>query len=203
MNFDRLRFVSERAVLGEGKEASIVVTIPDKIGEFARLQKIIHPRAITEFSYRYNSTEAANIYVSFNVINREKEMGDIIKQMTSDAYKYEVVDISENELAKTHGRYMVGGKPEHQSDKVSREILYQFEFPERPGALYHFLQALKSDWDITLFHYRNHGHDVGKILCGFVLPEGTEEHDFKNFLQKLDYKYVDVSDDVVYKKFLQ
>lgn len=202
INFDRLRFVSERAVLGEGKEVSLVVTIPERPGEFAKLQKIINPRAITEFSYRYNSNEPANIYVSFNVVNKEKEMSNVIDTMTDSEHNYGVVDISENELAKTHGRYLVGGKPPTGCTKVINERLYQFEFPERPGALFNFLQALKNDWDITLFHYRNHGHDVGKILCAFVLPEGTEEQDFQNFLSELDYKYVDVTDDVVYKKFL-
>lgn len=202
MNFDRLRFVSERAVLGEGKEVSFVVTIPERPGEFAKLQKIIHPRAITEFSYRYTDNKQANIYVSFNVQNKNKEVGSIISQMSNEDHKYEVVDISDNELAKTHGRYLVGGKTE-RSSKTDNERLFQFEFPERPGALTKFLQALKDNWDITLFHYRNHGNDVGKVLCGFVLPQETSDEEFHTFLKQLDYKYIDESDNVVYQKFLK
>ncbi|KAK6464030.1 threonine dehydratase mitochondrial precursor [Scheffersomyces coipomensis] len=195
MNFDRLRFVSERAVLGEGKEASFVISIPETPGEFARLQSIINPRAITEFSYRYSGPGNANVFVSFNVSSSEKEK--ITDQM---AESYEVIDISENELAKTHGRYLVGGKSLFK--KTSQEKLYTFEFPEKPGALYNFLQALKNDWDITLFHYRNHGHDVGKVLCGFVLPDGTKEEDFQQVLKNIGYKFYDESENVVYKKFL-
>lgn len=202
MNFDRLRFISERAVLGEGKEVSFAVTIPERPGEFARLQKIIHPRAITEFSYRFSSENQAHIYVSFNVQNKSKEVNSIIEEMTNDEHKYEVVDISENELAKTHGRYLVGGQTE-KSDKTSHEKLLQFEFPERPGALTKFLQSLKCNWDITLFHYRNHGNDVGKVLCGFVLPDETSEDEFHEFLRALDYKYVVETENVVYDKFLK
>lgn len=201
MNFDRLRFVSERAVLGEGKEVSLVVTIPENPGEFARLQLIIHPRAITEFSYRYGNNDKANIYVSFNVQSKT-DVESIIESMTSSKYGYEVVDISENELAKTHGRYLVGGN-RSASEKTSEERLFQFEFPERPGALTKFLQAMKNNWDITLFHYRNHGNDMGKVLCAFVLPEDTTEEEFISVLNKLDYKYVDESNNIVYSKFLK
>lgn len=201
MNFDRLRFVSERAVLGEGKEVSLVVTIPEKPGEFAKLQLIIHPRAITEFSYRYGNSDSANIYVSFNVQDRS-DVESIIEIMSDSNHGYGVVDISENELAKTHGRYLVGGK-RSVSEKTSVERLFQFEFPERPGALTKFLQAMKNNWDITLFHYRNHGNDMGKVLCAFVLPEDTSEEEFLAVLDKLGYKYVDESDNIVYSKFLK
>lgn len=201
VNFDRLRFVSERAVLGEGKEVSFVVSIPEKPGEFAKLQQIIHPRAITEFSYRYTGSDMANIYVSFNVLNKSKEVPSIIETMTNEEHGYEVVDISENELAKTHGRYLVGGKCT-SSHVTKREKLFQFEFPERPGALTKFLQQLKSNWDITLFNYRNHGNDVGKVLCGFVIPEDATEEEFYDFLNNLGYKYIDETENVVYQKFL-
>lgn len=202
MNFDRLRFVSERAVLGEGKEVSFVVTIPERAGEFAKLQQIIHPRAITEFSYRYSGSDLANVYVSFNVLNKNKEVASIIDTMTNNEHNYEVVDISENEVAKTHGRYLVGGKCGNFS-KTNREKLFQFEFPERPGALTRFLQELRSNWDITLFNYRNHGNDMGKVLCGFDIPEDTTDEEFHNFLQKLGYKYVDETQNIVYQKFLK
>lgn len=203
MNFDRLRFVSERAVLGEGKEVSFVVSIPERPGEFAKLQNIIHPRAITEFSYRYINSDPANIFVSFNVLNKTKEVKSIMETMTNSEHNYEVVDISNNELAKTHGRYLVGGKSEEACQKTQNERLFQFEFPERPGALWKFLQSMKDNWDITLFHYRNHGNDIGKVLCGFVLPEGTSEEEFYGFLNQLGYKYVDESQNVVYRKFLK
>lgn len=203
MNFDRLRFVSERAVLGEGKEVSLAVTIPERPGEFAALQNIIHPRSITEFSYRYSHSSHANVFVSFNVINRDKELAQIMEIMSSDKFGYEVVDISNNELAKTHGRYLVGGKPPVEETKPRDERLFTFEFPERPGALNGFLQAMKDNWDITLFHYRNHGNDIGKILCGFVLPEDTKEEDFQSFLVSLGYAFKDESDNLVYKKFLR
>ncbi|CUM66982.1 uncharacterized protein PRCAT00004669001 [Priceomyces carsonii] len=204
MNFDRLRFVSERAVLGEGKEVSLVVTIPERPGEFAKLQSIIDPRAITEFSYRFSSNYPASIYVSFNVIDKEKEMGSILENMTDKDHQYEVDDISGNELAKTHGRYLVGGKsPGPGIDKLKNERIFRFEFPERPGALTKFLKALRTDWDITLFHYRNHGHDIGKVLCGFALPEDTKEEDFQDFLNESGYRYVEETNNVVYKKFLK
>ncbi|CAK7892203.1 hypothetical protein CAAN1_19S01904 [[Candida] anglica] len=203
MNFDRLRFVSERAVLGEGKEVSLIVTIPERPGEFAKLQKIINPRAITEFSYRFSDNDSASIYVSFNVINKEKELPRILEIMTDKDHGYDVFDISENEVAKTHGRYLVGGKTPMSCEKSYRERLYQFEFPERPGALFNFLQTLKSDWDITLFHYRNHGNDVGKVLCAFHIPKGTEEKEFSDWLSQLGYKFVDESKNVVYQKFLK
>ncbi|CAK9682915.1 threonine ammonia-lyase, biosynthetic [Candida parapsilosis] len=198
MNFDRLRFVSERAVLGEGKEVSLAVTIPEKPGEFAVLQHLINPRAITEFSYRCSGLEKANIFVSFNVADKKVEKPAVIDAMEKAGF--EVVDISENELAKSHGRYLVGGKS-HIS-RTENEKLYSFEFPEKPNALFNFLQALKSDWDISLFNYRNHGHDVGKVLCGFILPDGSEA-EFQEFLQKIGYTFIDESDNIFYKKFLR
>lgn len=202
MNFDRLRFVSERAVLGEGKEVSFVVSIPEHPGEFAKLQQIIHPRAITEFSYRYSDSDKANIYVSFNVLNKSKEVAEIIDTMTNAEHNYEVVDISDNEVAKTHGRYLVGGKS-NGAHKTHKENLFQFEFPERPGALTKFLQQMKGNWDITLFNYRNHGNDVGKVLCGFVIPEDSSEEEFHQYLENVGYKYTDETENVVYKKFLK
>lgn len=201
MNFDRLRFVSERAVLGEGREVSLVVSIPDRPGEFVKLQKLIHPRSVTEFSYRLvNADQPANIFVSFNVLNKAKEVPAIIEAMKKQ--NFSVLDISNNELAKTHGRYLVGGKPTEGTLKPGQEKLYQFEFPERPGALTRFLQAMKDNWNITLFHYRNHGNDMGRVLCGFVLPESATEEEFHTFLDQLGYKYIDETENIVYKKFL-
>lgn len=202
MNFDRLRFVSERAVLGEGKEASLVVSIPERPGEFSKLQSIVDPRAITEFSYRYNNSDPANIFVSFNVASKD-DLKEIINRMRSEEYGYDVEDISNNEVAKSHGRYLIGGSfTRLKPNKIVRERVYQFEFPERPGALTTFLKTLKPSWDITLFNYRNHGNDVGKVLCGIVTPEETSEEDFQAFLKTLGYRFYDETENVVYKKFL-
>lgn len=195
MNFDRLRFVSERALLGEGREVSLAVTIPDIPGEFVKLQQIIEPRSITEFSYRHSGS-SAHIFLSFSANDKKKELEEIISAV--EASGNEVIDISDNELAKSHGRYLIGGR----SPSIERERMYRFEFPERPGALNSFLNALKSGWNITLFHYRNHGNDIGKVLCGFELPTDAREEDFQQFLDSLGYRYVDESNNVVYQKFL-
>lgn len=204
MNFDRLRFVSERAVLGEGKEISLVITIPERPGEFKRLQDIIDPRSITEFCYRYsNDGGPANVLVSFSVNQKAKELNSLTTTMTSDKYGYNVIDVSDNELAKSHGRYLIGGKCSSSDEKVSNERLYAFEFPERPGALTKFLKQLKDDWNITLFHYRNHGHDVGKVLCGFSVPGDVTDGEFNLFLEELGYKFVDETNNIIYAKFLR
>ncbi|EDO17046.1 hypothetical protein Kpol_530p16 [Vanderwaltozyma polyspora DSM 70294] len=203
MNFDRLRFVSERAVLGEGKEVFMLVTIPDVPGSFKKLQNVIHPRSVTEFSYRYNEhrhestseVPKAYIYTSFSVVDREKEIKQVMQQI--HALGFEAVDISENEMAKSHGRYLVGG-----ASKVPNERIIAFEFPERPGALTKFLSGLSESWNLTLFHYRNHGADIGKILAGISVPP-RENLTFQKFLEDLGYKYHDETDNMVYQKFLK
>ncbi|GCF00476.1 threonine deaminase [Zygosaccharomyces mellis] len=203
MNFDRLRFVSERAVLGEGKEVFMLVTIPDVPGSFKKLQKVIHPRNVTEFSYRYNehrhesSSEVpkAYIYTSFSVVDREKEIKQVMQQIHS--LGFEAVDISENEMAKSHGRYLVGG-----ASKVPNERVVSFEFPERPGALTKFLMGLGESWNLTLFHYRNHGADLGKVLVGISVPP-RENLTFQKFLDDLGYKYHEEGDNAVYQKLLK
>lgn len=203
MNFDRLRFVSERAVLGEGKEVFMLVTIPDVPGSFKKLQKVIHPRAVTEFSYRYNEhrhestseVPKAYIYTSFSVVDREKEIKQVMQQIHS--LGFEAVDISDNEMAKSHGRYLVGG-----ASKVPNERVISFEFPERPGALTRFLGGLTESWNLTMFHYRNHGADIGKVLVGISVPP-RENLTFQKFLEDLGYRYQDESDNMVYQKFLK
>ncbi|SCU89035.1 LAMI_0D12178g1_1 [Lachancea mirantina] len=203
MNFDRLRFVSERAVLGEGKEVFMLVTIPDVPGSFKKLQKIIHPRAVTEFSYRYNEHRSqgsdgvpkAYIYTSFSVVDREKEIKQVMQQL--HALGFDAVDISENEMAKSHGRYLVGG-----ASKVANERIISFEFPERPGALFKFLGGMSETWNLTLFHYRNHGSDIGKVLAGISVPP-KEDAGFQKFLVDLGYKYREETDNLVYQKFLK
>lgn len=203
MNFDRLRFVSERAVLGEGKEVFMLVTIPDVPGSFKKMQKVIHPRAVTEFCYRYNehrhesSSEVpkAYIYTSFSVVDREKEIKQVMQQLNT--LGFEAVDISDNELAKSHGRYLVGG-----ASKVPNERIISFEFPERPGALTRFLAGLSESWNLTLFHYRNHGADIGKVLAGISVPP-RENLTFQKFLEDLDYKYQDETENMVYQRLLK
>ncbi|GME68214.1 unnamed protein product [[Candida] boidinii] len=198
MNFDRLRFVSERAVLGEGKEIFLSVQIPDVPGTFIQLQNIISPRSVTEFSYRFseksNSSGMANIFTSFSVIDRKKELAQVMKGIEEAGFA--ALDISDNEMAKTHGRYLVGGAVEVPDEKV-----FSFEFPERPGALTKFLEGLKTNWNLTLFHYRNQGDDIGKVLAGISVPKSDTEK-FQTFLDNLGYKYKNESDNVVYKKFL-
>ena len=203
MNFDRLRFVSERAVLGEGKEVFMLVTIPDIPGSFKKLQNVIHPRSVTEFSYRYNEhrhestseVPKAYIYTSFSVVDREKEIKQVMQQI--HALGFDAVDISDNEMAKSHGRYLVGG-----ASKVPNERIIAFEFPERPGALTKFLAGLSESWNLTLFHYRNHGADIGKILAGISVPP-RENLTFQKFLEDLGYKYHDETGNMVYQKFLK
>lgn len=203
MNFDRLRFVSERAVLGEGKEVFMLVTIPDVPGSFKKMQKVIHPRAVTEFCYRYNehrhesSSEVpkAYIYTSFSVVDREKEIKQVMQQLNT--LGFEAVDISDNELAKSHGRYLVGG-----ASKVPNERIISFEFPERPGALTRFLAGLSESWNLTLFHYRNHGADIGKVLAGISVPP-RENLTFQKFLEDLGYKYQDETENMVYQRLLK
>lgn len=203
MNFDRLRFVSERAVLGGGKEVFMLVGIPDVPGSFNKLQNVIHPRSVTEFSYRYSmknaksgvKTNNAYIYTSFSVNDREKEVKEIQEKLAD--LGFESFDISDNEIAKSHGRYLVGGNAE-----LPNERLLSFEFPEKPGALTSFLAQLKNRWNLTLFHYRNHGQDIGKVLVGLDVPE-TDQDRLDSFLKEVKYKSRDVTDDFVLQKFLK
>ncbi|GMM37383.1 threonine ammonia-lyase [Saccharomycopsis crataegensis] len=204
MNFDRLRFVAERAVLGEGREVFMLVAIPDVPGSFLKLQNVIHPRSVTEFSYRYSlkisqggevKTNNAYIYTSFRVNSRELEVEEVINKLS--ALGFEAVDISDNEIAKNHGRYLVGGNAD-----LPNERLLSFTFPEKPGALTTFLTHMKNQWNLTLFHYRNHGQDVGKVLVGLDVPPQDEEK-LEKFLEDLKYDYQNVTDNYVLQKFLK
>jgi threonine dehydratase len=202
MNFDRLRFVSERAVLGEGKEVFMLISIPDVPGSFQKLQSVIHPRTVTEFSYRYNSNQEngediqqASIYTSFSVVDRKKEISQVVKEL--EDLGFSAIDISQNEMAKSHGRYLVGG-----SANLPNEKLFSFEFPEKPGALTKFLDCLMGNWNLTLFHYRNHGSDMGKVLAGFDVP-GQDAEKFQSFLDDTGYVYHDETENLVYKKLLK
>ncbi|KAH3660571.1 hypothetical protein OGAPHI_007157 [Ogataea philodendri] len=198
MNFDRLRFVSERAVLGEGKEVFLTVQIPDRPGTFKQLNKIIDPRNVTEFSYRISvdseETGLANIFTSFSVIDKNKETAKVLKELEEVGFK--AYDLTDNEMAKSHGRYLVGGKVH-----VPGERIISFEFPDRPGALTKFLSSMEMNWNLTLFHYRNHGDDVGKVLAGICVPE-EDNAKFDKFLNELGYKYNEETDNLVFKTFL-
>lgn len=196
MNFDRLRFVSERSTLGEGSEGFFVITIPEKTGSFENVINLLNPRAITEFSYRFEEgSTVANIYISFSREDREREVPEIRESF--EKHGFTLTDISDNEFAKTHARYLVGGKSNAEHERVIR-----FEFPERPGALFKFLQGVQGKWNISLFHYRNHGADIAKVLAGIQVPPSDNEQ-FNKFLVELDYPYHEETDNEVYKLFLK
>ncbi|KAF2815031.1 threonine dehydratase I [Mytilinidion resinicola] len=197
MNFDRLRFVAERAALGENKEALLSVTIPERPGAFAALVKAIHPMQVTEFSYRYSSADAANILVgvSLNAASRAVDLADLIHRLGSD--NMTATDLSGDELAKSHIRYLVGGR-----SGVSDERLYTFEFPERQGALYKFLTTLQPGMNISLFHYRNYGGDVARVLAGIQCPAADEEH-LSRFLKEIRYPFTEETNSAAYKMFLR
>jgi threonine dehydratase len=157
MNFSRLRFIAERSLLGAGTEILFTVLIPERPGTFQQLISAILPRPITEFSYRYNDPDTAAVYVSFAVSDREHEKTAVTQAWDSMGFKWD--DISGDEMAKSHGRYLVGGIGGGEEER-----LYRFEFPERPGALQKFLAELRPGWNISLFHYRNHGHGMSSLL---------------------------------------
>lgn len=197
MNFDRLRFVTERAVLGENKEVLLSVNIPERPGAFADLVKTVLPHAVTEYSYRYAEEQTANILmgISVNASTRASEVSDLILRLSHNGMTAE--DLSGDELAKSHIRYLVGGR-----SSVPDERLYMFEFPERPGSLIKFLTTLQPGQNISLFHYRNHGGDVGKVLAGIQCPV-DQKLELEGFLAKLGYPFSDCTDSAIYKMFLR
>ena len=194
MNFDRLRHVAERAELGEQREAVLSVTIAEKPGSFKAFCALLGTRNITEFNYRYSDSSAAHVFVGVQVQNR----GETAKMLALLARKgLKPVDMSDNEMAKLHIRHMVGGHAPEAKD----EILFRFEFPERPGALMKFLDSVGQRWNISLFHYRNHGTDYGRVLVGMQVPP-QDKPAFREFLKRLGYPYVDESKNPAYKLFL-
>ncbi|KAI8610082.1 tryptophan synthase beta subunit-like PLP-dependent enzyme [Chytriomyces sp. MP71] len=195
MNFDRLQFVAERARLGDGRERLLSIKIPERPGSFLDLYSVIDPRPITEFSYRYSNFSAARIYVAIEVAGRLDDVDEILEKLQDKGM--EGMDVTENEMAKTHLRYLAGGR----SSTVKDEVLYRFQFPERPGALKKFLNHLEGKWNVSLFHYRNHGADIARVLVGLQVPE-PEQADFNIFLEKLGYTFVDETENPVYKEFL-
>lgn len=197
MDFDRLRFVAERAALGEKKEALLSVIIPERPGAFAALVRTIYPLGITEFSYRYATEGSANVLVgvSVNAASRAEALPDLMTRLEQDGMA--ATDLSDNELAKSHIRYLVGGR-----SRVKDERLFMFEFPERPGALNAFLTTLQPGFNISLFHYRNYGGDVGKVLAGIQCPQG-EEGELRTFLKKIRYPFKEETENPAYQTFLR
>ena len=195
INFDRLRHVAERAELGERRECLFAVTIPEKPGSFLEFCSLLGSRGITEFNYRYADAGSAHIFVGVKVEQADEEKTQLLKSL--DDAGYPTLDISENEMAILHLRHMVGGRcPELQN-----EILFRFEFPERPGALLKFLKTIGYEWNISLFHYRNHGAAYGRVLVGIQVPDADRKR-FDQFLAKLGYRYWEETSNPVYKLFL-
>ena len=195
VNFDRLRHIAERAEIGEHREAILAVTIPERPGSLREFCHVIGHRSITEFNYRYADNREAHIFVGLELRDVESDKLSLVKQLRERDYP--VVDLSDNEMAKIHVRYMVGGR--YQGDR--NEVLYRFDFPERPGALLRFLTHMGEHWNISLFHYRNHGSDYGRVLIGMQVPE-SEKADMDAFLTDIGYLYADETDNEAYKLFL-
>lgn len=194
MNFDRLRHISERAEIGEQREAVMSVTIPEQPGSFKKFCNLLGAKSITEFNYRYADPKVAHIFVGVSVRNQE-ETQKLISELKQSGLATE--DLSGNEMAKLHIRHLVGGR----AREVNNEILYRFEFPDRPGALMNFLNSMSHNWNISLFHYRNHGADYGRVLIGIQVPP-AEKSDFNAFLYQLGYRYWDETKNPAYKLFL-
>lgn len=195
MNFSRLRFVAERADVGESKEAVFAITIPEERGSFKRFCSLIGKRSVTEFNYRISDSKNAYIFIGIST-QKPGDSEHIAKEFIKSGF--DTIDLTTDELAKSHLRHMVGGR----STLADNELLYRFEFPERPGALMNFLNAMSPYWNISLFHYRNHGADYGKILVGLQVPQKSKK-EFKDFLKGTGYRYWDESDHPAYQLFLK
>ncbi|MDO8958260.1 MAG: threonine ammonia-lyase, biosynthetic [Rhodocyclaceae bacterium] len=194
MNFDRLRFVAERAEVGEQREAVFAVTLPERPGSYKKFVALIGGRNITEFNYRFHDAGEAHVFVGMQVAHRA-EATKLVEQLQKHGYA--TLDLTDDEMAKLHIRHLVGG----HAPQVSHELLYRFEFPERPGALMNFLDKMSAGWNISLFHYRNHGADTGRVLVGMQVPPG-EMKAFRAFLKNLGYRYWDESKNPAYRLFL-
>jgi len=194
MNFDRLRFVAERAEVGEQREAVLAVTLPEQPGAYKKFLGLLGARSITEFNYRYHDAGEAHVFVGIQVAHRG-EATKLVEQLGKKGYP--TLDLTDDELAKLHVRHLVGG----HASKVQNELIYRFEFPERPGALMHFLNQMSTGWNITLFHYRNHGADTGRVLVGMDVPP-KDMKTFRAFLKELGYRCWDESKNPAYRLFL-
>ena len=196
VNFDRLRHIAELTALGENKEALISIMIPERPGSFRHLCHDLGPRLITEFNYRYSDNSDAYVFAGIQLKQGVEEKNRLIKNLKKK--NYNVVDLSNDVAAKMHIRHMVGGHAPQAND----EVIYRFEFPERSGALLHFLTEMGKRWNISLFHYRNHGAAYGRVLMGFQIKENEKEN-FQQFVDKLGILYWDESDNAAYKTFLR
>ncbi|MFT3962297.1 threonine ammonia-lyase, biosynthetic [Propionivibrio sp.] len=194
LNFDRLRFVAERAEVGERREAVLAVTLPERPGSYKKFVALIGRRNITEFNYRYNDPREAHVFVGVQVASRAESL-KLVELL--QRHGYPTLDLTDDEMAKLHIRHLVGG----HAPRVDHEIVYRFEFPERPGALMHFLNQMSSGWNISLFHYRNHGADYGRVLVGMQVPP-DEMGQFKAFLKNLGYAHWNETGSAAYRLFL-
>jgi threonine dehydratase len=195
MNFDRLRHIAERADIGAGREVLLAVELPEHPGSFLKFCGALGQHSVTEFNYRYQGAERARLFVGFGLDAGKEDAGAVIERLRAAGYG--VVDMSANEMAKLHVRFMVGGVGRELAD----ELVFRFEFPERPGALLRFLQAVGTAWNISLFHYRNHGSDYGRVLAGIQVPK-ADRQEFLGHLQALGYPYTEETANPAYRTFL-
>lgn len=207
LNFNTLRYVAERTALGQKNEALLAVTIPEEKGSFKKFCKDLEGRPITEFNYRYSANNAAEIFVGVGLRNGDEELAEFTANLAQEGYEF--IDMSDNELAKLHVRYMVGGKMTNNvSGKVledeaaqSKERLFRFDFPEYPGALLRFLETLGAKWNISLFHYRNQGAAIGNVLAGIEVSE-ADNAEFVEHLAQLNYQFTEETQNPCYQRFL-
>ena len=195
MNFDRIRFVCEQTETGEGREAIFDCAIPEKPGSFMKFVSKLGRRSVTEFNYRMGEGVLAHVFVGVSVKDADDRKA---LQKSFRSAGFHCIDLSANDLAKEHVRHMAGGR----ASSITNEVVYTFEFPERPGALTEFLSAIAGRWNISLFHYRNHGSDHGKVMAGFQVPKG-ERGEFAKVLESIGYQFAEVTDDPAYKYFLK
>ncbi|MCW8195429.1 threonine ammonia-lyase, biosynthetic [Proteobacteria bacterium 005FR1] len=195
INFDRLRYISERTEIGEKREAILAVTLPERPGAYKKFCKDLGKRNITEFNYRYAEDSEAHVFVGVQVSQENHDRRDLVDMLIRKGYAVE--DLTDNEMAKLHIRHMVGGR----APEIHDEVIYRFEFPERPGALLKFLTHLPVDWNISMFHYRNHGAAYGRVLVGLQVPE-ADRGKVKDFLNELNYSYWEENDNPAYRLFL-
>ena len=195
VNFDRLRHIAERAAVGEQQEMLLAVEIPERPGSFREFCEALGRRGITEFNYRYNDARNAHIFVGVQLRRGAKEHAELVSRLKNLGYP--LADLSNDEMAKLHIRHMVGGS----AANLENERLFRFEFPERPGALLDFLKAIGNDWNISLFHYRNHGSDFGRVLAGIQVPD-EESEELEAHLAELGYTHFEESDNPAYRMFL-
>ncbi len=195
VNFDRLRHITERAEIGEQREMILAVTIPERPGSFRRFCRTLGKRAITEFNYRYADAHAAQVFVGLQIATPEDRIA-VVDRLVSEGYS--VDDMTDNEMAKVHVRHMVGGR----AQLISDERLFRFEFPERPGALLKFLAGLGQHWNISMFHYRNHGAAWGRVLAGIQVPD-DEREEVSDYLGRIGYRYWEETGNPAYERFLR